>query len=88
MDQSTIELRTQVRIETLRELGVLSDAGVRLDGPMLREMARASEQGVASLELLRAVIPDEDDDAYERTDPKHPAYHSTHADIWNQREGK
>lgn len=28
------------------------------------------------------------DDAYEANDPKGPAYHSTHADIWDQREGK
>jgi hypothetical protein len=27
-------------------------------------------------------------DAYERDDPKHPDYHSTHADLWDAREGK
>jgi hypothetical protein len=34
--------------------------------------------------------PDEepDDDAYDIHDPKGPKYHSTHADIWDQREGK
>lgn len=29
-----------------------------------------------------------DAEAYEANDPKGPAYHSTHADIWDQREGK
>ena len=27
-------------------------------------------------------------DAYEQSDPKHPDYHSIHADIWDLREGK
>ncbi len=29
-----------------------------------------------------------DADAYPVSDPKHPEYHSTHADIWDMREGK
>jgi hypothetical protein len=29
---------------------------------------------------------DDPDGGYDRNDPKHPAYHSTHADIWDQRE--
>lgn len=29
-----------------------------------------------------------DADAYAPSDPKNPAYHSTHADIWDAREGK
>ncbi len=31
---------------------------------------------------------DDPDEGYDRSDPKHRAYHSTHADIWDQREGK
>lgn len=27
-------------------------------------------------------------EAYALSDPKHPDYHSIHADIWNAREGK
>jgi hypothetical protein len=33
------------------------------------------------------VLPDEAS-AYLTSDPKHPAYHSTHADIWDARDGK
>jgi hypothetical protein len=29
-----------------------------------------------------------DEDAYPLSDPKHPRFHSTHADIWDAREGK
>ena len=29
-----------------------------------------------------------DDSGYATSDPKHPEYHSTHADIWDMREGK
>jgi hypothetical protein len=29
-----------------------------------------------------------DEDAYETDDPKHEDYHSTHADLWDMREGK
>lgn len=32
--------------------------------------------------------PDESAGAYELSDPKHPRYHSTYADIWDSREGK
>jgi hypothetical protein len=31
---------------------------------------------------------DESAGAYELSDPKHPRYHSTHADIWDARDGK
>lgn len=30
----------------------------------------------------------EDLEAYEASSPKHPKYHSTHADLWDAREGK
>jgi len=29
-----------------------------------------------------------DEDAYDPSDPKHPRFHSTHADIWDARAGK
>lgn len=29
-----------------------------------------------------------DDSGYDRSDPKHPDWHSVHADIWDMREGK
>lgn len=31
---------------------------------------------------------DDPDQGYDRNDPKHPAYHSTHVSIWDEREGK
>ncbi len=31
---------------------------------------------------------DDPDQGYDRNDPKHPAYHSTHTAIWDEREGK
>ena len=32
--------------------------------------------------------PDESAGAYELSDPKHPDFHSVHADIWDSRAGK
>jgi hypothetical protein len=45
---------------------------------------------VSPREDRRSEIVDEDEDGnpYEASDPKHGKYHSTHADIWDQREGK
>jgi hypothetical protein len=31
---------------------------------------------------------EEQDDVYDLHDPKGPKYHSTHSDIWDEREGK
>ena len=63
-------------------------------GPWLRERdeARASyrrfrENPAAALAPF--VCRDIDESGgYDVSDPKHPLYHSTHADIWDAREGK
>lgn len=42
-------------------------------------------------ERFREFYPDgveEAEDAYPPDDPKSPKYHSTHADLWDAREGK
>ena len=45
--------------------------------------------GSLGIVIIEQDIKLEDEDAgYELNDPKHPEYHSTHADIWDMREGK
>jgi hypothetical protein len=66
-------------------------------GPYLAEMHEA-RQAVASGVTLAEFIADEnahermtgqhDDSGYELSDPKHPDFHSVHADIWDARDGK
>jgi hypothetical protein len=43
---------------------------------------------VAWLDDEDVVRPEEDDSGYDVNDPKHPEWHSTHADLWDLREGK
>lgn len=38
--------------------------------------------------VAKTVDDDDPDQGYDRDDPKHPEWHSTHADIWYQRETK
>ena len=58
-------------------------------GPWLREREEALREydraGVAR-RYFRADVPDST--GYSLTDPKHPDYHSIHADIHDMREGK
>lgn len=60
-------------------------------GPYLREMHEAQvahgAQRRAEYDRVFACNPDESGE-YDTSDPKHPRYHSTHADIWDSREGK
>lgn len=49
--------------------------------PWLREKAHAYAEYLAAEGF-------DDADGYEISDPKHPRYHSTHADLWDAREGK
>lgn len=52
-------------------------------GPWLREREDAEQT------FNRAYAAEEEArEAYALSDPKHPAYHSTHADLWDAREGK
>jgi hypothetical protein len=66
-------------------------------GPWLYERDRAfaefraaAKGGIGQVVQLFRCNPDEsaglDEDAYDPNDPKHPRYHSTHADIWDARE--
>jgi hypothetical protein len=47
--------------------------------------AMSIKQEVAT---ARTLDEDDPDQGYDRNDPKHPAYHSTHVAIWDEREGK
>ncbi len=89
MDNQTWELRNRVRVETLRELATLTRAGIPLTTEILEEMAHDCERARMSLDLISAwVKPEAEIEAYPTDDPKHPEYHSTHADIHDMREGK
>ncbi len=85
MDESTLEIRSQARIDTLNELATLVDAGMVLTSEGLRERAREVEAAKVSIELFTGRFTPESD-AYPANDPKHPEYHSTHVDIWDLRE--
>jgi hypothetical protein len=52
-------------------------------GPYLRERDEARR----TLPVAFACDPDESD-GYDLSDPKHPEFHSVHADIWDARDGK
>ena len=56
-------------------------------GPWLYERdAAMRERQQTGLRLLDPEVAQAFADAYERSDPKHPAFHSTHADIHDMRE--
>lgn len=86
------EIRRQARQEMLLELAMVAEAVGPLNHESLREMAKANDDAVQvasdCLAMIQGAMPEEDDDAYEAHNPKHPAYHSTHADLWDMREGK
>ena len=60
-------------------------------GPYLRERDEARGTRIvntgAGIQVF-ACDPDESGGAYELSDPKHPQFHSVHADLYDQREGK
>lgn len=49
-----------------------------------QEFRRAAAFGFETPEQLADFARD----AYDRSDPKHPDFHSVHSDIWDAREGK
>jgi hypothetical protein len=55
-------------------------------GPYLNERERARVSRMYDASGFRC-NPDESG-GYDRSDPKHPDWHSVHADIWDMREGK
>jgi hypothetical protein len=64
-------------------------------GPYLREKEEAFAEfraarypGGGYVRFLCAVDDVDESGGYDRSDPKHPEYHSVHADIWDLREGK
>jgi hypothetical protein len=60
-------------------------------GPYLREMHKARSAVAAGVSLSAFICSPEDVDesgGYDRSDPKHPEFHSVHADLWDSREGK
>lgn len=56
-------------------------------GPWLRERDEAQRAYHAHVGAFHC-DPDESAGAYELSDPKHPQFHSVHADLWDTREGK
>jgi hypothetical protein len=56
-------------------------------GSYWEEARAAAADHQRDLDKVFACDPDESG-GYDPSDPKHPAYHSTHADIWDAREGK
>ncbi len=58
----------------------LYDAVRREIGPWLHERQEAAR--------TRPEARDEDSGAYDLSDPKHERFHSVHADLYDQREGK
>ena len=53
-----------------------------------REFKAQANEYVVAIREDGSYRMEPDEDAYDPTDPKHPRYHSTHADIWDAREGK
>ncbi len=62
------------------------------NGPMAKALGRVTEiidERDADMGYGRALQGIEDaQHGYPPDDPKHPEYHSTHADLWDAREGK
>lgn len=80
VDMDTIRVRVQDVAEQLYD-------SVRATiGPWLRERDEAEREYLQNARVF-ACDPDESG-GYDVSDPKHPAFHSTHADIWDMREGK
>ena len=76
----------RVRIQNL-DLDAFYDT-VRLNvGAYLRERDEAKRAYQAHVGAFHC-DPDESAGAYELSDPKHPQFHSVHADIWDARDGK
>jgi hypothetical protein len=89
------EGRTVLEVEDVEGERVTIDIhGIDLDafydqvkarvGPYLREMHEAQ---VAHGAAKRAEF-DAHESGYELSNPKHPQFHSVHADIWDARDGK
>lgn len=62
-------------------------------GPYLQEMHEARTAVAAGVSLPAFICSPEDVDesagqAYDLWDPKHPRFHSVHADLYDQRDGK
>ena len=60
-------------------------------GPYLQEANEARQAVAAGVSLSAFLCSPEDVDesgGYDRSDPKHPEFHSIHADIWDARDGK
>lgn len=57
-------------------------------GPWLQERDAARSEYVVAIREDGSYRVEPDEDAYDPTDPKHPRFHSIHADIWDSREGK
>ena len=55
--------------------------------PWIVERDEALREHRAGMALARDVMADARE-AYDPSDPKHPDFHSVHADIWDNREGK
>ena len=58
----------------------------------VHEMRMAKHNFEAGLNAMGDAIADDPEDTmdagYATDDPKHPEYHSTHAAVWDEREGK
>ncbi len=60
-------------------------------GPYLRERDEARQAVASGVTLAQFTGAPEDEDEsgpYDISSTKHPRYHSTHADLWDQRDGK
>jgi hypothetical protein len=66
-------IRPTIPPRLLPEFAVIEEAALR--------------HAVVSIPTVFACEPDESC-GYDRDDPKHPDWHSVHADLWDMREGK
>ncbi len=58
-----VEIRAKCRIETLEELASLTDNGLVLDSPALREMASECRRAMMAVAMLDAIYPIEPEHA-------------------------
>ena len=97
--ESTTEDMIVVDIQSI-DLDAFYDQVKARIGPYLREKHEARvfacdpDESAGLAERVVAIREDgsyrvePDEDAYDLTDPKHPRFHSVHADLWDARAGK
>ena len=86
--ESTEEDRITVNIHNI-DLDAFYDQVKARIGPYLREMHEARQAVASGVTLAQFTGAPEDEDEsgpYDISSTKHPRYHSTHADIHDQRE--